>query len=234
MPDFDELRAQMVERQLLDRGITKDAVLKAMGTVRREQFVALHLRDSAYEDGPLAIGAGQTISQPFIVAYMIEALALETGDTVLEIGAGSGYAAAVLSQIVQKVYAVERIAALAAQAKRNLETAECQNVHVIHGDGTEGCEEAGPFDGVLVSAGAPEVPASLMQQLRVGGRMVIPVGPDQSEQVLLCVTRRSSDAFDQEKLTEVRFVPLIGREGWPREDPPWYFNLEQLITGSIV
>lgn len=204
----------MVQRHLAARGICDERVLAAMSKVERERFVPPALRDQAYDDCPLPIGAGQTISQPYIVAYMVEGLAIEPGDRVLEVGAGSGYAAAVLGELANEVYTVERIGELHAAATQTLQTQGYDNVHVLHADGTCGWGQHAPFDAILVSAGAPEVPESLQAQLAIGGRMVIPVGRSQLTQELLRVIRVAADRYDVEHLAGVRFVPLIGKEGW--------------------
>jgi len=214
MSDLTKLRKRMVLEQIHARGVRDTCVLEAMGKVRREAFVPEGLRDLAYADKPLPIGSGQTISQPYIVAYMIEALALQGGDKVLEIGAGSGYAAALLAEIADEVYAIERIGALAERAASQLMDEGYENVHVLHADGTRGWIDFAPFDAILVSAGAPEVPETLKSQLAVGGRMVVPVGSDPQAQELTRITRREAGAFDREDLADVRFVPLIGEEGW--------------------
>lgn len=214
MPKYASLRERCVVRQVAGRGVSDPLVLAAMRAVPREIFVPADARALAYDDCPLAIGYGQTISQPFIVGYMAAALTLQGGERVLEIGAGSGYAAAVLSRIASEVYAVERISALARQAERNLRSANIANVHVRHADGSDGWPEAAPFDAILVSAGAPDVPMTLFRQLAEGGRMVVPVGSASASQQLVRVTREPSDAMRREVLTDVRFVPLIGREGW--------------------
>ncbi|MDX2202384.1 MAG: protein-L-isoaspartate(D-aspartate) O-methyltransferase [Hyphomicrobiaceae bacterium] len=203
-----------VERQIASRGVRDPLVLAAMRAVPREVFVPAAQRHRAYQDRPLPIGEDQTISQPYIVAFMIEALGLKGGEKVLEVGAGSGYAAAVLSKIAGTVFAIERIAALAELAKANLAGAGCSNVTVRHADGTQGWPEEAPFDAILVSAGAPEVPPSLMHQLALGGRLVIPVGKDPGAQHLLCVTRTAADAWRRTDIADVRFVPLIGKEAW--------------------
>ena len=207
----------MVADQLRGRGIRDELVLAAMEKVCREAFVADRYRLMAYEDGPLPIGEGQTISQPYVVAFMIEALALKGGEKVLEIGAGSGYAAAVLSEIAGEVYAIERIGPLAEKAASNLESQGYGNVHVRHADGTRGWEEFAPFDAVLVSAGAPEIPGTLKMQLAEGGRLVVPVGTSRLAQELTRVTRLEDGRFDRTVLADVRFVPLIGEGGW--QDP---------------
>ena len=207
----------MVAQQIAARGVRDGRVLDAMARVPREAFVPSDTRELAYDDRPLPIGAGQTISQPYIVAYMAEALALQPGDKVLEIGAGSGYAAAVLAELADEVYPIERIGELATTAATNLKAAGYDNVHILHADGTRGWAAEAPFNAILVSAGAPIVPQSLKEQLAVGGRMVVPVGSSQRAQELLRITRRADDNFDREDLADVRFVPLIGEHGWEAE-----------------
>lgn len=214
MTDHKTGRSRMVEEQIHARGVRDSLVLAAMGKVHREAFVPERLRESAYDDRPLPIAADQTISQPYIVAYMVEALALKGGEKVLEIGAGSGYAAAVLAEIAGDVYTVERIGQLAEKAASTLMDQGYANVHVIHADGTRGWDEYAPFDAILVSAGAPSVPESLKAQLATGGRMVVPVGENITAQELIRITRRENGQFDREDLADVRFVPLIGAEGW--------------------
>lgn len=214
---FNRQREQMVRRHVQGRGVRDVRVLDALRCVRREAFVPPDLAAHAYDDAPLPIGEGQTISQPYIVAFMVEALGLKGGEKVLEIGAGSGYAAAVLGEMAREVYAIERLEALASAAARRLDAEGYQNVHVRHADGTEGWADMAPFDAILVSAGAPTVPESLKAQLAVGGRMVIPVGHDKRAQVLVRLTRESETRFDREELADVRFVPLIGEQGWEVE-----------------
>jgi protein-L-isoaspartate(D-aspartate) O-methyltransferase len=212
--DYRALRELMVQDQLVSRGITDPRVLQAMGRVPRELFVPEHLRVEAYEDHPLPIGRGQTISQPYIVALMAEALQLKGRERVLDIGTGSGYAAAVLASIALEVFSIEKIPELASQAEKNLQQAGFSQVRVKAGDGSQGWPEAAPFDGICVAAGAPAVPDSLKEQLSVGGRLVIPVGLEQGLQRLLLVTRRSDQEFDRKEFGDVRFVPLLGQEGW--------------------
>jgi protein-L-isoaspartate(D-aspartate) O-methyltransferase len=219
MPGFQQQRQYMVEHHVAARGVRSPLVLEAMAAVPREEFLPPHLRDYAYEDTPLPIGEKQTISQPYIVAFMTEALGLSGGERVLEIGAGSGYAAAVLSKIAGEVYTVERIGELAAKASAKLADLGFHNVKVLHGDGTLGWPEYAPFDAIIVAAGGPDVPKSLKQQLKVGGRMVIPVGNDPRGQELIRVTRVGEDAFKSEDIADVRFVPLLGEEGWTPEQP---------------
>jgi len=216
--DFPSLRKQMVERDIAARGVRDELVLDAMRKVPRELFLPDNLREFAYEDTPLPIAGEQTISQPYIVAFMAEALLLKGGEKVLEIGAGSGYAAAVLSEIAADVYTVERLGPLAEQAAALLAEFGYDNVHVLHGDGTKGWREHAPYDAIVVAAGGPQVPDALKQQLKIGGRLVIPVGVDQRSQELVRVTRVSADKYRSEDIADVRFVPLIGEEGWATGD----------------
>lgn len=212
--EYAERREQMVKRQIEGRGINDASVLAAMRTVPREQFVLSPYRGQAYDDTPLPIPANQTISQPYIVGYMIAALSLRPGDRVLEIGAGSGYAAAVLSRIVREVYTVERHRKLANHARDRLAQLGYDNVWVRHGDGTQGWPEHAPYDGIIVAAGGPSVPESLTAQLAVGGRLVMPVGRSRRQQNLILITRTGEATFVDEWLVSVAFVPLIGDEGW--------------------
>jgi protein-L-isoaspartate(D-aspartate) O-methyltransferase len=221
MADYSKLRKRMVEKQIAWRGVTSEVVLAAMRNVPRERFVPKGLRAFAYDDSPLLIGAGQTISQPFIVAYMVEALVLQGGEKVLEIGTGSGYAAAVLAEIAAEVYTIERIKELAERASAVLEELGYDNVHVRHGDGTVGWPAQAPFDAIVASAGGPEVPETLKHELKIGGRLVIPIGQSRSYQELVRVTRVAEEDFESEDLTPVRFVPLVGEEGWSSEFPSW-------------
>lgn len=220
VPDMDERRERMVERQIEARGIKTPALLEAMRSVPREAFVPEELAEFAYEDTPLPIEEGQTISQPFIVAAMLDALGLDRTRRVLEIGTGSGYAAAVLSRIVEEVYTIERHRTLADQADHRLSELGYRNVHVRCGDGTLGWPEHAPFDAILVSAGGPEVPNTLLDQLAVGGQMVIPVGVDLRDQRLLRVTKRPDGTTETEDLGGVRFVPLIGARGFTESAAP--------------
>jgi len=174
MLDFVNLRERMVLEQIAGRGVRDRRVLDAMYKVRREAFVPSNVHELAYNDMPLPIAAGQTISQPYIVAYMIEALALQGGEKVLEVGAGSGYAAAILAEIAGEVYAIERIGELASNAAAHLAAEGYGNVHILEADGTTGWAGQAPFDAILVSAGAPVVPETLKSQLAVGGRMIVP------------------------------------------------------------
>ena len=212
MARADDLRAAMVERQIRRRGIGDPAVLAAFRQVPREAFVPDAMREFAYEDGPLPIGEGQTISQPYIVALMIDAAEVAPGDRVLEVGAGSGYAAAVLSRIASEVFAIERHAPLAERAQRRLLELGYDNVAIIAGDGSGGLPDKAPFDAILVAAGGDKVPEPLKRQLAVGGRLVIPVGGE-GVQSLLCVTRVDENEWTEHDLGAVRFVPLIGEHG---------------------
>ncbi|MEQ8849735.1 protein-L-isoaspartate(D-aspartate) O-methyltransferase [Botrimarina sp.] len=217
--DFQQQRHRLVERELRGLGIHDEAVLHAMRAVPREEFVPEAMREFAYRNAPLPIGAGQTISQPLVVAYMVEALGLSPDDRVLEIGGGSGYAAAVLSRVAREVYTVERRRELADEARQRLARLGYDNVHVRRGDGAGGWPDAAPFDAIVVAAGAPGVPPALLDQLAEGGRLVIPVGETKESQRLLRVVRRSAGSGDEhfqyEELSSVRFVPLVGEAGWP-------------------
>jgi len=217
MSDYSKLRERMVKRQIAGRGVRSERVLKAMRKVPRERFLPRGQGVFAYDDSPLPIGDGQTISQPYIVAYMAECLALEGGEKVLEIGTGSGYAAAVLAEIAAEVYTIERIEGLATMARTVLDGLGYTNVHVRCGDGTLGWPEEAPYDGIVVSAGGPDVPDTLKHQLKTGGRLVIPIGRSKAYQELIRVTRVAEDDFQTEDLLPVRFVPLVGEEGWSQE-----------------
>ena len=209
----DDRREAMVRTQLEGRGIVDAAVLAAFRVVPRERFVAENHRHAAYEDHPLPIGAGQTISQPYMVALMAAALELRPTDHVLEVGAGSGYAAAILSRLGGDVVAVERMPGLAAAAAGLLAELGYDNVRVVAADGSTGMSDEAPFDAICVSAGAPRVPRALVQQLAVGGRLVVPVGSsDQQELVRIRLVRPGR--IRKERLGAVRFVPLVGEQGW--------------------
>jgi len=205
----------MIAAHLSRRGITNPDVIEAMRSVRREIFVEPGYEEFAYEDTALSIGQGQTISQPYIVALMIERAEVQPGDIVLEIGTGSGYAAAVLSRIAGHVYTIERHAGLARAAQRRFADGGYDNIDVRIGDGSTGWAEAGPFDAILVAAGGPEVPRALKEQLEIGGQLVMPVGP-RDEQRLMKITRVNATDFEEQDLGGVRFVPLVGKQGWPR------------------
>jgi protein-L-isoaspartate(D-aspartate) O-methyltransferase len=212
---FDDERRRMVETQIAPRGVHDAAVLAAMGKVPREKFVPRHQAPYAYDDRPLLIGEGQTISQPYIVALMTEAARLTPRDRVLEIGTGSGYAAAVLAEIAAEVYTIERLAPLAKSARQHLADLGYVKVHVRCGDGTLGWPEHAPYDAIVATAGGPEVPKALLEQLAIGGRLVIPVGTSRHEQTLVRVVRAGAADYDEEDLGGVEFVPLIGAQGWP-------------------
>ncbi|HEY5648803.1 MAG TPA: protein-L-isoaspartate(D-aspartate) O-methyltransferase [Nitrospiria bacterium] len=213
--DFERARLQMVDEQLVVRGIRDPRVLSAMGRVPRHIFVEEALADRSYGDHALPIGERQTISQPYMVALMTEALQLRGSERVLEIGTGSGYQTAVLAELAAQVFSIERIDLLAARARRLLSSLSYSNVAVKVFDGTRGWQEEAPFDGIIVTAGSPEVPEPLLEQLKVGGKMVLPVG-DRSKQVLKKVVKTRS-GFDSESLTGCVFVPLIGSHGWSVE-----------------
>ncbi len=213
IPDWAEERSQMVARQLRRRGIRDDRVLHAMGEIPREDFVPLEHRVLAYKDDPVPIGFGQTISQPYMTALMAEALELTGREMVLEVGAGSGYAAAVLGALAARVVAVEIVPGLAGLARANLRRAHCDaNVTVIGGDGSMGYPPGAPYDAISVAAGAPDVPPALLEQLRDPGRLVIPVGDLADQQ--LRVLWKHDGRIDSRVATLCRFVPLRGGEGW--------------------
>jgi protein-L-isoaspartate(D-aspartate) O-methyltransferase len=218
--DFAKLRANMVQQHIQARGIHDPDLLAAMSDVPREAFVSEELAEFAYEDAPLPIAAEQTISQPYIVAEMIDAAGVGPGDRVLEIGVGSGYAAAVLGRVANEVYGVERHEELARTAKERLAQLGYTNVHILCADGTRGWPEHAPYDAIIVSAGGPSVPSALLDQLAIGGRLVIPVGSRTRLQRLMRVVRRSADEYAEDDLGAVQFVPLIGAAGWPEEVEP--------------
>jgi protein-L-isoaspartate(D-aspartate) O-methyltransferase len=211
-PDWKALREEMVKRQIEARGVESPRVLEAMRSVPRHRFVPEEVRGKAYEDRPLPIGHRQTISQPYIVAVMTELLDPEPGDKVLEIGTGSGYQAAVLSGLVEKIYSIEIIPELAEGARRALAAGGYENVQVITGDGYAGLPDEAPFDGIVVTAAPKEVPAPLIEQLAVGGRLVIPVGGWSQD---LRVLERTEEGVRTTKLFPVRFVPLVRSEDVP-------------------
>jgi protein-L-isoaspartate(D-aspartate) O-methyltransferase len=215
-PELIAARQRMVDSQLVARGIRDPLVLEAMRSVPREAFLAARQAASAYDDGPLPIGEGQTISQPYIVAFMDEAVEPRVGDRALEIGTGSGYSAAVLASIVGEVYTVERIPALADAAGRRLAELGYRTVRVRCGDGTLGWPEHAPYDVIIVTAGGPRVPPALLDQLAPGGRLVMPVGDNPYVQQLVRIRRRADGTVVEDALAPVAFVPLIGAQGWPR------------------
>ncbi len=209
---FAQQRRNMVEWQLRDRGVRDQRVLNVMARVPRHEFVAAEYRAEAYEDHPLPIGEGQTLSQPYIVAIMLEALALDPSATVLEIGTGSGYQTALLAELVQRAYSVERLAHLAQSAATILSRMGYGNATVVVGDGSLGLSEHAPYDAIVVSAAAPGIPQPLFDQLREGGNMIIPVGPAQAQDLQL-ITKREGLAVST-PLDACRFVPLVGKAGY--------------------
>ena len=213
---FESQRRAMIEDQLLRRGISDQRVIEAMLTVPRHEFVPAAAVNLAYQDRPVQIGEAQTISQPYMVAVMTEAASIRPGEKALEIGAGSGYQAAILAHLGAKVYAVERSYRLVESARSRLARLGYEGVEIIWGDGTEGYAAAAPYQVILVTAGAPSVPDPLRDQLDDGGRLLIPLG-DLRQQVLTLVTRHGSE-FVTQLLDPCQFVPLVGRYGWP-EDP---------------
>ena len=212
MGQFATSRAKMVQEQLLSRGIVDPNTIEAMLTVPRHLFVDDAMQGRAYGDHPLPIGAGQTISQPYIVAMMTQALELGAGDKVLEIGTGSGYQAAVLSRICSQVYTVERINSLLARARKMFDKLRYYNIRAKLDDGTMGWPENGPYDAIIVTAGGPEIPGPLLDQLGEGGRLIIPVG-DQNVQELQ-LARKNEGQVEISSLASVRFVDLVGEHGW--------------------
>jgi protein-L-isoaspartate(D-aspartate) O-methyltransferase len=210
--DYRRRREEMVERQIAARGISDKRVLAAMRKVERHLFVPDALRDQAYRDFPLPIGEGQTISQPFIVAEMTQALALSPTDKVLEIGTGSGYQTAILAELAEKVYTIERLRALFISARKIFDTLRLANVVAKCSDGTLGWPEEAPFDAILVTAGAPAIPKILLSQLGLGGRMVLPAGGEDTQNLIKMV--RGQEGIRQINMGGCRFVKLIGKEGW--------------------
>jgi protein-L-isoaspartate(D-aspartate) O-methyltransferase len=215
MERFKRQRIKMVDSQIRSRGITDARVLKAMEKIPRHLFVDEGLVEQAYNDNPLPIGERQTISQPYMVALMTEALELQGTEKVLELGTGSGYQTAILAELAERVFSIERIASLANKARKVIESLGYFNVVIRVGDGTYGWREEAPFDGILVSAGSPDIPKPLVGQLKTGGRLVIPVG-SRFTQTLYRVTRLSENVEDikKEDLGGCRFVNLIGEHGW--------------------
>ncbi len=216
MNDYSIARRRMVDEQVRARGVTDPRVIDAMLRVPRHLFVPEALAAQAYSDFPLPIGERQTISQPYMVAVMSEALRLKGDEKVLEIGTGSGYQAAVLSLLARQVFSLERIPALARQARRTLDGCGFARVNVRVTDGTFGYEDEAPFDGIVVTAGAPSIPEPYRLQLAIGGRLIIPVG-DRLTQTLMRVTRITERNFREERLFGCRFVPLVGDHGWREE-----------------
>ena len=217
MTDFSREREEMVERQLRRRGITEGHILVAFREVPREVFIGTNNVHLAYGDHPLPIEAGQTISQPYIVALMIQAAAIKPGDTVLEVGAGSGYAAAVVSRIAGKVIGIERLQQLVEVARERLGRLGYDNVEIVEGDGTRGWRDGAPYDAILAAASGSHVPRPLVEQLAPGGRIVMPVGDPGAVQELIKVIKTEDGTLTQQDICAVRFVPLIGEEGWSDE-----------------
>ncbi len=209
-------RREMIDAQIRKRGVSSARVLEALAAVPRHEFVPAQFRNDAYADKPLPIGEGQTISQPFMVASMTEALELAGSERVLEIGTGSGYQAAVLSLLVSQVFTVENHTTLALAAQERLTKLGSANVHVHNGDGSAGLPDAAPYDAILVTAGAPEIPRVFAGQLREGGRLVIPVGDRDNQELVLA--RKSKGELQTRVLFHCKFVPLLGRFGWDRVD----------------
>ena len=214
MTDFVRLRERMVERQIAARGIRDPRLLDALRQVPREEFVSPDYGSEAYGDHPLPIEAGQTISQPYIVALMIEAANIAPGDRVLEVGAGSGYAAAVISRVAKEVIAIERKPELVELARERMQRLGYGNVSIVEGDGTRGWPDGAPYDAILAAASGSHVPQPLIDQLAPGGRLVMPVGSRAWIQQLVKLTNLPDGQTERENLGEVRFVPLIGEEGW--------------------
>lgn len=212
---FESERRAMVEQQLRGRGIRDERVLEAMFRVPRHEFVRPAYWDAAYEDRPLPIGQTETISQPYMVAAMTEAARVEPGDRALEIGTGAGYQAAILAHLGAKVYTVERNVELAEAARARLESLNYPTIEVVCGDGSEGYAAAAPYQVILVTAGAPEVPGTLLDQLADGGRLVIPIGNLRHQD--LCVFLKRGDEITKQVLDPCQFVPLVGRHGWPEK-----------------
>ncbi|MFW6054525.1 MAG: protein-L-isoaspartate(D-aspartate) O-methyltransferase [Thermodesulfobacteriota bacterium] len=212
--DYAKERQEMVRTQIETRGVKDPLILKAMRTVPRHLFMPEEMRDMAYADRPLPIGQGQTISQPYIVAYMSELLRLRGGEKVLEIGTGLGYQAAVLSCVASFVYTVEYHQELIDKAERIFQSLEYTNILTKRGDGSLGWEEHAPYDGIIATASGPEVPRPLKEQLKTGGRLVMPIGHYRFGQQIVRVTRGSSDNYHLERFLEVSFVPLVGEYGW--------------------
>jgi len=206
-------RQLMVSAQLRARGISDERVLDAMARVPRHEFIAEEYREQAYEDHPVPIGEGQTLSQPYIVAIMLEALVLRGSEKVLEVGTGSGYQTALLAELSREVHSIERHAALAHSAETVLRRLGCSHVHVIVGDGSQGLPDKAPFDAIIVSAAAPRIPPALFEQLQEGGRMVVPVGPAHAQE--LQFLRKQDGRAAVINLEGCRFVPLIGGQGYP-------------------
>lgn len=215
--NFEIARKRMVESQIIARGVSDRRVIEAMLKVPRHVFVEEAMAAQAYSDTPLPIGEKQTISQPYMVALMTELLELKGKEKVLEIGTGSGYQAAILAVMADRVYTVERIRPLALRARKALDSLGLLNVNIKVSDGTVGWEEEAPFDAIIVTAGAPDIPQKYVDQLKPGGRLVIPVG-SQFEQVLVRVVKQEDGSVERENITGCRFVKLVGKFGWSSDD----------------
>lgn len=214
--DFDILRSHMVEEQLIRRGIKNERVINAFRKVPRHKFIPHNLLDSAYADTPLPIGEGQTISQPYMVALMTECLGLQGKERVLEIGTGSGYQAAILAELADQVYSIERFQTLSANAEVILKELGYTNIHLKVGDGTLGWQDYAPFDGIIITAGAPTVPQTLTEQLAEGGRLEIPLGSGFSQ--ILNLIKKEAGSIKTEEVCGCVFVPLVGKYGWQNKN----------------
>jgi protein-L-isoaspartate(D-aspartate) O-methyltransferase len=212
--DYARAREDMVKYQLMSRGISDQRVLDTFNTVPRQEFVPENIRSAAYDDCALPIGEDQTISQPYMVAIMTEQLGLKGNEKVLEIGTGSGYQAAILAELAKKVYTIERVESLSARAEKIITGLGYKNIEFLVGDGTEGHPEAGPYDAILVTAACPGVPKPLVEQLKEGGRLVVPIG-DVYQQILTQITKRKGKLSKEESVPCI-FVPLIGKYGWKK------------------
>ncbi len=213
MLNFEIARKKMVQEQIINRGITNPKIIDAFLKIPRHLFVQEAMAAQAYSDGPLPIGEKQTISQPYMVAYMTDLLNLSGNEQILEIGTGSGYQTAILASLVKRVSTIERIRSLAMQARKVLDSLHLLNINIKIGDGTLGWPEEGPFDAILVTAGAPAVPETVAAQLAPGGRLIIPVG-DESSQTIIRIIKEKDGSLTRETGIGCRFVPLIGQEGW--------------------
>jgi len=214
--DYIISRRRMVEQQIMARGFDDQRVVETMMTIPRHLFVDAGLQGHAYSDSSLPIGENQTISQPFMVASMTAALELQGYERILEIGTGSGYQTAILATLVKRVFSIERISTLASRARKVLDQLSLSNINIKLGDGTLGWKEQAPFDGILVAAGSPDIPSEYLNQLAVGGKLVIPVG-DREQQTLIRVTCQSDGSFRREQMMGCHFVPLIGEQGWKND-----------------
>lgn len=210
----EQKREQMVKDQIESRGIRNQRLLAALKKVPRHTFVGPEYEELAYEDGPLPTEEGQTISQPYIVALMLELARLKPTDKVLEIGTGSGFSTCILAEIVNEVFTIEAISPLAEKAAKRFKHLGYKNIHAKTGDGSLGWSEHSPFDAIIVTAGAPEAPEPLKNQLRIGGRMVIPIGDQRTQQTLIVVERVNQETYKQTSEGSVLFVPLVGKQGW--------------------